>query len=107
MSPPGDARALICESVSAMRYFVQLDPAEAPIQVDVTELPDSALEVKIDGKPVDVDVVALGSALSVRVDGKMCDLTTEGTPPDIGAIASGSRAIFSLSTFSSLPASAW
>jgi biotin carboxyl carrier protein len=74
-----------------MRYYVQLDPSQAPIPVDVTELPDSALEVKVDGKVVDVDVVAVGSALSVRVDGKMCDLTTEGTPPDIGAIASGSR----------------
>ena len=75
-----------------MRYYVQLDPKEEPIPVDVTELPDSALSVKIDGKVVDVDVVAVGGALSVRVNGKVCDLTTEGTPPDIGAIASGSRA---------------
>jgi biotin carboxyl carrier protein len=74
-----------------MRYYVQLDPSEQPISVDVTELPDSALSVKVDGKLVDVDVVSLGTALSVRVDGKVCDLTTEGTPPDIGAIASGSR----------------
>lgn len=74
-----------------MRYYVQLDQGEPPISVDVTELPDAALSVKVDGKVVDVDVVSLGNALSVRVDGKICDLTTEGTPPDIGAIASGSR----------------
>ena len=30
--------------------------------------------------------------LSVRVNGKVVDLTTEGTPPELGAIASGRRA---------------
>ncbi len=74
-----------------MRYYVQLDPKEPPIPVDVTELPDSALRVMVDGREVEVDVVSVGTALSVRVDGKVCDLTTEGTPPDLGAIASGSR----------------
>jgi biotin carboxyl carrier protein len=74
-----------------MRYYVQLDPAEQPIPVDVAELPDGALSVKVEGRDVDVDVVSFGAALSVRVNGKVCDLTTEGTPPDIGAIASGSR----------------
>jgi biotin carboxyl carrier protein len=74
-----------------MRYYVQLDPNADPILVDVTELPSSALDVRVNGKAIDVDVVALGSELSVRVDGRMCDLTTEGTPPDVGAIASGHR----------------
>jgi biotin carboxyl carrier protein len=74
-----------------MRYYVQLDPNADPILVDVTELPSSALDVRVNGKQIDVDVVALGSELSVRVDGRMCDLTTEGTPPDVGAIASGHR----------------
>jgi biotin carboxyl carrier protein len=76
-----------------MRYYVTLDPTPgaAPILVDVTELPSGALEVKIDGKPAQVDVVPLGTQLSVRIDGKVVDLTTEGTPPELGAIASGHR----------------
>ncbi len=74
-----------------MRYYVQLDPNADPVPVDVTELPSAALDVRVNGRKVDVDVVALGAELSVRVDGRMCDLTTEGVPPDVGAIASGHR----------------
>src|SRR5437667_1429207 len=77
-----------------MRYYVTLDPTPgaAPVVVDVSELPSGALEVRLDGKLVDVDVVALGGgALSVRIDGKVVDLTTEGSPPEIGAVASGHR----------------
>jgi biotin carboxyl carrier protein len=76
-----------------MRYYVTLDPAPGAPQVvvDVMELPSGALEVKVGDRPVDVDVVAVGGQLSVRVDGHVVDLTTEGTPPDLGAIASGHR----------------
>jgi biotin carboxyl carrier protein len=76
-----------------MRYFVTLDPAPgaAPRTVDVVELPSGALAVKLDGKAVEVDVVPLGQQLSIRVDGRVVDLTIEGTPPDVGAIASGQR----------------
>jgi biotin carboxyl carrier protein len=75
-----------------MRYFVNLDPADPePSVVDVTELPTGELEVSIGGKRVPVDVVALGEALSVRVGGRIVDLTTEGHPPELGAIASGHR----------------
>jgi biotin carboxyl carrier protein len=80
-----------------MRYFVNLDPTPGrePIVVDLTELPSGALEASVDGRPVAVDVVPLGHAsartLSVRVDGHMVDLTTEGAPPELGAIASGHR----------------
>jgi biotin carboxyl carrier protein len=79
-----------------MRYFVNLDPTpgSAPIVVDLTELPSGALDVAVGGKRVDVDVVPIGDGartLSVRVAGQMVDLTTEGQPPDIGAIASGHR----------------
>jgi biotin carboxyl carrier protein len=38
-----------------------------------------------------VDVIPLGVQLSVRVDGKVVDLTIEGSPPEIGAVASGHR----------------
>jgi len=74
-----------------MRYHVTLNPESRPIVVDVQDLPNGALEVKVDGRRVDVDVVVLGAQLSVRIDGKMVDLTTEGSPPDLGAIASGQR----------------
>jgi biotin carboxyl carrier protein len=76
-----------------MLYYVTLDPTPGalPIVVDVKELPSGALEVRIDDKLVDVDVVPVGGQLSVRIDGAVVDLTTEGTPPELGAIASGHR----------------
>ncbi|CAN5538327.1 hypothetical protein BH09MYX1_BH09MYX1_07710 [soil metagenome] len=74
-----------------MRYFVSLDPTAAPLEVDVEELPNGSLSVRASGKPVEVDVASLRSALSVRVGGAVVDLTTEGVPPELGAIASGHR----------------
>ena len=75
-----------------MRYFVTLDPAQPPVEVEVRELPSGALEVMKDGRVLDVDVLLLGSDLSARVAGRVVDLTTEGTPPDLGVIANGHRA---------------
>lgn len=75
-----------------MRYYVTLDPsAKEPTLVDVNELPTGQLEVTLGGKPVTVDVVPLPDALSVRVGGRIVDLTVEGNPPEIGAIANGHR----------------
>ncbi len=76
-----------------MRYFVTLEPESAPIEVDVRELPSGALEVFAGGARVDVDlaVIGTGRAVSMRVDGRVLDLTTEGTPPELGVIASGHR----------------
>ncbi|WP_394828908.1 biotin/lipoyl-containing protein [Pendulispora albinea] len=93
-----------------MRYYVTLDapktggePASdssstsnrpaAPVEVDVTELPSGELQVRVSGELVDVDHVSIPSsgALSVRVEGHLVDLTTEGSPPDVGVIASGHR----------------
>ena len=76
-----------------MRYYVTLDPAPGarPVLVDLVELPSGALQASLDGKPIDVDVVVVGSQLSVRVNGQVVDLTTEGVPPEIGAVASGHR----------------
>jgi biotin carboxyl carrier protein len=76
-----------------VRYYVTLDPdpSAKPVLVDVVELPSGALEVKVDGRAASVDVVLLASQLSVRVDGAVVDLTTEGAPPEIGAVASGHR----------------
>jgi len=76
-----------------VRYYVTLDPAPGakPVLVDLVELPSGALQARLDDKPIDVDVVVVGSQLSVRVNGQVVDLTTEGTPPEIGAVASGHR----------------
>ena len=76
-----------------MRYYVTLDPAPGarPVLVDLVELPSGALQASLDGQPIDVDVVVVGSQLSVRVNGQVVDLTTEGAPPEIGAVASGHR----------------
>jgi biotin carboxyl carrier protein len=75
-----------------VRYFVTFDPrADAPLEVDVRELPSGQLEVLFAGKPVDVDLVEVRGALSLRVDGRVVDLTSEGAPPDIGVVASGHR----------------
>jgi biotin carboxyl carrier protein len=76
-----------------VRYYVTLDPdpAAAPLPIDVVERPSGALEVRVGDRKVDVDVVALRGPLSVRVDGRVVDLTVEGAPPEIGAVASGHR----------------
>jgi biotin carboxyl carrier protein len=76
-----------------VRYYVTLDPdpGARPVLVDLVELPSGALQARLDGAPIDVDVVVVGSQLSVRVNGQVVDLTTEGTPPEIGAVASGHR----------------
>lgn len=76
-----------------MRYYVTLDPSPdaKPTLVDVSELPSGALDVVIDGKRAEVDVVAIGGQLSIRIDGQMVDLTVEGSPPEVGCVASGHR----------------
>jgi biotin carboxyl carrier protein len=76
-----------------VRYYVTLDPdpGAKPVLVDLVELPSGALQASLDGRAIDVDVVVVGSQLSVRVNGRVVDLTTEGTPPEIGAVASGHR----------------
>jgi biotin carboxyl carrier protein len=76
-----------------VRYYVTLDPDPnaKPVLVDLVELPSGALQAHLDGRPVEVDVTPLGRQLSIRVDGRVVDLTTEGAPPDLGAVASGHR----------------
>jgi biotin carboxyl carrier protein len=74
-----------------VRYFVTLKADTPPLEVDLTELPSGALDVRIGGRRVDVDLAVLESALSIRVDGRVVDLTTEGAPPELGVIASGHR----------------
>ena len=76
-----------------MRYYVSLDsnPGSSPVVVDLTELPNGALEAQVDGRAIDVDVVSIGARTSARVAGQIVDLTTEGAPPDIGIVASGHR----------------
>jgi biotin carboxyl carrier protein len=77
-----------------MRYYVTVDPGAnaKPTTVDLVDLPGGGLEVKVDDHPLEVDFARVGSQFSVRVDGKVVDLTTEGAPPDLGAVARGHRA---------------
>jgi biotin carboxyl carrier protein len=90
-----------------MKYAVDFGDGN-PVDVDVTVLPSGKLAVSVGGKPVDVDVAtlrmsrpvaktadgarSLGSQLlSLRIDGKVVDLTTEGSPPELGVVAGGKR----------------
>lgn len=72
-----------------VRYSVTL--AAQTHAVDVVELPSGALDVRVDGRPVDVDVAPLGKQLSVRVGVQVVDLTLDGSLPELDVIAGGSR----------------
>jgi biotin carboxyl carrier protein len=83
-----------------MRYYVTLDPSPdaKPVLVDVDTLPSGAVAVLVDGRPVAVDAIVPGGrgdaatdVLSVIVGGRVVDLTVEGTPPEVGVVASGTR----------------
>jgi biotin carboxyl carrier protein len=76
----------------AVRYFVALDPeaGTSPAAVDLVVLPGGRLEVRVDGRTVDVDVERLGAHTSVRVGGRVLDLTLEGAWPEV-SIAGGAR----------------
>lgn len=45
----------------------------------------------MDGKPLDVDFLAVDGALSVRVGSRMVDLSVEGSPGDLGVVLRGYR----------------
>jgi glutaconyl-CoA/methylmalonyl-CoA decarboxylase subunit gamma len=76
-----------------VRYFVTLepDPQAKPVVVDLVELPSGELQARVDDRPVELDVAYLGSQISARIDGQVVDLTIEGSPPEVGAVASGHR----------------
>jgi glutaconyl-CoA/methylmalonyl-CoA decarboxylase subunit gamma len=75
-----------------VRYYVKpVAASPTALAVDIVELPSGELSVEVAGRAVQADVVALGRQLSIRVDGKVVDLTTEGSPPDIGVVARGYR----------------
>ena len=88
-----------------MRYYVTLDPdpQSRPVTIDLVELPSGALEASIEGRPVDVgrltdarfwdvaDPYLYNVYTLLSVNGQVVDLTTEGAPPELGAVASGHR----------------
>jgi biotin carboxyl carrier protein len=76
-----------------VRYYVTLepDPQAKPVVVDLFELPSGELEARVDDRRVELDVAYLGAQLNVRIDGQVVDLTVEGSPPEVGAVASGHR----------------
>jgi glutaconyl-CoA/methylmalonyl-CoA decarboxylase subunit gamma len=77
-----------------VRYFVTVNSGPGarrePYSVDVVRQPSGALEVRVDGLPIEVDAVPVGRHLSVRVRGLIVDLTTEGEPPEMTVLAGGS-----------------
>jgi biotin carboxyl carrier protein len=64
-----------------MRYFVTLGAREVPI--DVTALSGGGFDVRVDGKPVAVDLAEAGGALSLLIDGRVVDLVIDGSPPSV------------------------
>jgi glutaconyl-CoA/methylmalonyl-CoA decarboxylase subunit gamma len=76
-----------------VRYYVTLepDPQAKPVVVDLVELPSGELDARVDDRRVELDVAYLGAQLNVRIDGQVVDLTVEGSPPEVGAVASGHR----------------
>jgi glutaconyl-CoA/methylmalonyl-CoA decarboxylase subunit gamma len=72
-----------------LRYHVTI--GSDPYTVDVEELANGSLDVRLDGRPIDVDVAPAGRQLSVRVGGQMIDLTTDGRLPEMGVVARGHR----------------
>jgi biotin carboxyl carrier protein len=83
-----------------VRYYVTLgsDPTVKPVTVDLIELPNGALEARVDDRPVEVDFATAGADISVRVDGQIVDLSIEGVPPDLGVVASGHRSYVHVET---------
>ncbi|MFI5296857.1 MAG: acetyl-CoA carboxylase biotin carboxyl carrier protein subunit [Polyangiales bacterium] len=77
-----------------MRYFVTLDGDPAHERaIDVEVRPTGELVVMSQGRRIDADVVRFDDGTwSVHVDGRVIDLTIEGAPPDVGVVASGTRA---------------
>ena len=85
---------VVCSTLPRVRYYVTLDPDPnaKPVLVDLVELPSGALQAHLDGRADRARRRRRSAAqLSVRVDGQVVDLTTEGTPPEMGAVASGHR----------------
>jgi biotin carboxyl carrier protein len=74
-------------------YRVSLQPESQsePIAVVLVEHPSGALTATVDGRPVEVDAVRVGSQFSVRVDGQVVDLTVGGKLPELALVAAGLR----------------
>lgn len=64
--------------MAAVHYSVSFgsDSADSA-SVEVVEKGDGSLAVEVDGRPVEVDFVAIGRRLNVRVDARVVDLTAQ------------------------------
>ena len=73
-----------------MRYFVQAGGREH--EVEIATRPDGSFAASVGGHPVVLDVVAFSEReLSVRVGARVLDLVVEGSAPQLGVVASGTR----------------
>ncbi|WP_231511637.1 biotin/lipoyl-containing protein [Chondromyces apiculatus] len=66
-------------------------PSGREIPVDVSQLPSGRLQAALEGRTVDVDAFGSGTATHLLVEGRGVDLWLEGTPPQLGVVASGQR----------------
>jgi len=86
----GDALGGYTQRGGFVRYFVTVAGQE--LEVDLVARPAGGFEARVGGKPVEVDAVRFGAReMSVRVGPRVVDLTVEGTPPELGVVASGRR----------------
>jgi biotin carboxyl carrier protein len=74
-----------------VRYFVALDSEQAGVAVDVTELPNGGLDVRVDGRPLAVDLVRVGATASVRAGGYMFDAVVDRSLPSVSVQGGGRR----------------
>lgn len=73
-----------------MKYFVEVAGREH--EVMIRPQPDGTLAIDVGGRAVIVESVAFGPReLTVRVGERVVDLTVEGSPPQLGIVASGHR----------------
>jgi biotin carboxyl carrier protein len=72
-----------------MRYFVTLGARET--EIDVTALPDGRWDVRLDGRPVAVNAVSIGTTLSLLIEGRVVDLELAGSFPKVDYAVHGAR----------------
>jgi biotin carboxyl carrier protein len=75
-----------------MRYHVAFGPDwTSECAVDLVELPNGNLQARVDGRPIELDLLSIAKSVSVRVGAQMMDLTMYGLPPDVEVVVRGYR----------------
>jgi biotin carboxyl carrier protein len=78
-----------------VRYHVKLPVADQregrEIAVDVVHLPAGGIQVTVQGRTFNADVLGQGACTHLLLEGRSVDLWMEGAPPDVGVVANGGR----------------